>query len=56
MKTTTKKIETVEEKIAYVESMIDQMDSWECPKLAASFREELQTIIAMAKFDKGELV
>lgn len=46
----------LEEKVTYLKSMIDQMDEWECAKLANSFREELDTIIAMAKFDKGELV
>lgn len=55
MKTTTKKIETVEEKITYLRAMIDEAREEGFHNIADMFATELQTVLAMAKLDKGEL-
>lgn len=55
MNTKTTKIETVEEKVTYLKAMIDEMREDGCHNVADMFAEELQTVLAMAKFDKGEL-
>lgn len=52
----TKRNETIEEKVAYLKSMIDEMREDGCHNVANLFAAELQTTLAMAKFDKGELV
>lgn len=48
--------ETIEEKVAYLRSMIDEMREDGCHNVADLFATELQTVLAMAKFDKGELI
>lgn len=50
-----KQNETIEEKITYLRSMIDEMREDGCHNVADMFATELQTTLAMAKFDKGEL-
>jgi hypothetical protein len=47
--------QTLEEEIKYLKEMIDEARSEGMQNVANLFAEQLQTVLAMAKFDKGEL-
>jgi flagellar motor component MotA len=51
---TTKK-QTIEEEIKYLKEMIDEARSEGMQNVANLFAEQLQTILAMDRFDRGEL-
>jgi hypothetical protein len=50
-----KENETVEKNIEYLKAMIGEAREQGLNQIANLFAEQLQTVIAMAKFDKGEL-